>query len=154
MYPKLPSNFRIYADKQSELDLKFNHELCQIQDDYLQKNPELKPEVCWVYGDSPTNNDIWVQNWIGRTAFVIYLYDYMYIDYDMYLNALYLRNINTNDFNLEECDFHIRDTISRFNVKKIAISCSMNPFEFSRYLSPERLSRLHFLNKITQVVQV
>jgi hypothetical protein len=57
MYPKLPSNFRIYADKQSELDLKFNHQLCQIQDDYLQKNPELKPEVCWVYGDSPTNNE-------------------------------------------------------------------------------------------------
>jgi hypothetical protein len=62
MYPKLPSNFRIYADKQSELDLKFNLQLCHIQDDYLQKN------------------DIWVQNWIGRTAFVIFLYDYMYID--------------------------------------------------------------------------
>jgi hypothetical protein len=114
----------------------------------------LKPEVCWVYGSSPTNNDIWVQNWIGRTSFVMYLYNYIYIDYDMHLNVLSLRNININDFNLEECDFRIRDTISRFNVKKIAISCSMNPFEFSRYLSPERLSTLHFLNKISHVVQV
>jgi hypothetical protein len=149
MYPKLPTNFRIYTDRKSELDLKFNHELCQIQDDYLQKNPKLKLEVCWVYGELPTNNDIYVQYWIGRTSFVIYLYDCMYIDYDMYLNALYLRNVNTDDFYLEECDFRIRDSISRFNVKMIVISWSMNPFEFSRYLSPNRLSRLHFLNKIT-----
>jgi hypothetical protein len=104
--------------------------------------------------DSPTNNDILVQNWIDRTAFVIYLYDCMYIDNDMYLNAFYLRNINTDDFHLEECDFSIRDTISRFNVKRITIRWSMNPFEFSRQLPPEPLNRLRFLNKITQVVQV
>jgi hypothetical protein len=27
----------------------------------------------------------------------------------MCLNALYLRNINTDDFHLEECDLHIID---------------------------------------------
>jgi hypothetical protein len=51
-----------------------------------------------------------------------------------------LRNINTDDFYLEECD--------------LRISCSVNPFEFSRQLLPERLNRLDFLNKITQVIQV
>jgi hypothetical protein len=137
MYPKLQPNFIIYADRQSELDLKFNHQLCQIQDNYLEKNLDLKREVCLVHDESPTNNEIYVQKLLGRTAFVIYLYNCMYIDYDIYLNALYLCNINTDDFHLEECDFHIRYTISQFNMKRIAINCTVNPFEFSRYLHPE-----------------
>jgi hypothetical protein len=83
IYPKLPSNFRIYADHQSELDMKFNHGLCQIQNDYLEKNPQLKPEVRWMYGNQPMNNHIYVQNWFDRTVFIIYLYNYIYINYDI-----------------------------------------------------------------------
>jgi hypothetical protein len=80
---KLPFNFRIYADRQSELDLKYNNGLCQIQDEYLNQHPHLKPEVRWVYGNQPLNNDIYVKNWFGRTVFIIYLYNCMYINYDI-----------------------------------------------------------------------
>jgi hypothetical protein len=136
MYPKLPSNFRIYTDRQSELYLKFNHELIQMHDNYLEKNPEIKPEVCWVYGNWPKNNDIYVRNWFGRTAFVIFLCNSVYVDYDIQVNIFYLCNINTNCFHLEECDFHIKDPISLFNLRKIAISCNVNQFEFSNQQIP------------------
>jgi hypothetical protein len=83
MYPKLTFSYRIYAHPKLELNLKDNHELFQIQDDYLENNPEVKLEVRWVYENHPMSNDIYVQKWFGRTAFVIYLYNCMYIDYDI-----------------------------------------------------------------------
>jgi hypothetical protein len=75
---KLPINFRIYADRKSELDLKYNHELCQIQDDYLNQHPHLKPEVRWLYGNYPMNKDIYVKKWFGKEVFIIYLYNNIY----------------------------------------------------------------------------
>jgi hypothetical protein len=50
----------------------------------------------------------------------------MYICYDIQLNVLYLCNIGSEYFHLEECDFLMRNTISRFNIKKITISCTVN----------------------------
>jgi hypothetical protein len=58
MYQEFQFNFRIYADRKSELDFKYNHEVCWIQDDYLNHHPELKREVRWVYVNKPMNNYI------------------------------------------------------------------------------------------------